>query len=453
MKKRVFFLLLAAVIMPFALHAQQNASAYIVTSDTGCVNYTWNVNDSVYSVSGAYTCYKNDTLFVLDLTIGQTYSMTDNTPISGGCTFEWGDSVFTTSGYHTYTFASMLGCDSTVTINLQLTTSASKNYTVTACESYTWKGQPYTESGIYNITDTSNVLCDSILSLDLTVLTPTQKQRDTVITACAYYLLNFIGKLIECYDDTTVTTNDNGYSYSAARINTFHPRTAERCFDSVSIVNVVINDSSFSNFTAQACEEYSFTVGSTEHVYYFSVVDSIRAPKNVMGCDSVVVLNLTINRNPEVVIGGDLRVTPGSTAVINVTSDQNNMSYLWDDNSTDAVRNLGTVDGNVDVWVIGTNDNTGCSNITYATVMANASLNEASSAQVSVYPNPASSFINISSTDEIANVSLFNNIGQKVLDAGNTTMVDMSSLTNGIYVVRVELKNGAVTTNSIVLSK
>ena len=61
-----------------------------------------------------------------------------------------------------------------------------------------------------------------------------------------------------------------------------------------------------------------------------------------------------------------------------------------------------------------------------------------------VYPNPASEVINISS-EGLTNVAVFNVMGQKMIDANldaDEYRLDVSSLTNGIYMMKVSSKKG-----------
>ncbi len=84
--------------------------------------------------------------------------------------------------------------------------------------------------------------------------------------------------------------------------------------------------------------------------------------------------------------------------------------------------------------------------------MANASISNANESMINVYPNPTSARINISSEQEVKNVTLFNISGQQVMSTPNTD-INLSTLNNGTYVVRVELQNGTVATRTIVLNK
>lgn len=56
----------------------------------------------------------------------------------------------------------------------------------------------------------------------------------------------------------------------------------------------------------------------------------------------------------------------------------------------------------------------------------------------SVYPNPASDYINITSEEKIDNIALYNSLGQLVLEKkGNTIQLDIEGLKSGLYVLKI----------------
>lgn len=80
-------------------------------------------------------------------------------------------------------------------------------------------------------------------------------------------------------------------------------------------------------------------------------------------------------------------------------------------------------------------------------------LNEEISSNLKLYPNPATTTLQIelSNNDKIQNISLLNSIGQKVLQTtytGNT--IDVSHLPKGVYWVRIQTEKGS-TTKKLVL--
>lgn len=454
MKKRVFFLLLAAMMMPLAMNAQHNASIHIDSTVNACTSYTWSVNGTTYTTSGVHTHVSGDTLFILDLTINPVYNTIISTPIQGGCTYTWGDSVYVTSGEHTQVFQSTKGCDSTVTITLSLATSAIKSYTVTACESYIWKGDTLTTSGITIYEDTTNEHCDSLLTLNLTIIEPEAKSYDSTIVACerARFRWSPQSSWITVTQDGYTIDNSTYSTSSAALRNVFHPRTAERCFDSLVTITFNIKNKTYTTFTEKACDSYTVTINNTEYTYLYSKNDTITGMKGANGCDSVIYMNVTINRSPEVYITGDLRVAPGSDATLYANSNQN-VAYTWSNGSTADSITLKNVQGNTDVSLTGTNNSTGCENTTTVTILANLAIEEVNDDLLQLYPNPTTAQININSAEELKNISVFNLMGQQVINAGNTNVVDLSKLNNGTYVVRIEMLNGTVATRTVVLTK
>ncbi len=62
---------------------------------------------------------------------------------------------------------------------------------------------------------------------------------------------------------------------------------------------------------------------------------------------------------------------------------------------------------------------------------------------VNIYPNPASSFVNVKLFDnknKIKNISIYNTLGNNILNT-NKTKIDISMLKNGIYFVIIDLEN------------
>jgi hypothetical protein len=53
-----------------------------------------------------------------------------------------------------------------------------------------------------------------------------------------------------------------------------------------------------------------------------------------------------------------------------------------------------------------------------------------------VYPNPASNVLNVKS-QETLNLEIYNNLGQFILRSNNSNSVDVSSLSRGVYFIKV----------------
>ena len=464
MKKRVFFLLVAALLMPWAMKAQVNSSVHIDSTLSKCDSYTWSVTGDTYTSDTVVTHAIGDTLYILDLTIRHNDTTVITEPIHGGCTFQWGSNTYTEDGTYTQTFTSMYGCDSTVTLTLILATSASVTYDVTACDSYTFEGQTYTTSGTYNVEDTTDAQCDSLLTLNLTILPIEQKTFDTIVVACesTEWMWSTSVAPIVVSENGRVITSEAYSQTNAATRRIFHPRTAEKCFDSLVTVTFNIKRNQVYTHTARACDDYTFffsvpnsdtTTVDTVLYYTFSKIDTVKFAKLASnGCDTVLVTNITINPRPVVTISGDLRVAPHSNCTRRVSSDLSNTTFTWHDGSHDTVFHKNNVTENFDVFVTGLSSN-GCEHTSYVTVLVNEGIDQADSDAISIYPNPTSGVININSNEAVKNIAVFNINGQQMINAEGVNSIDLSVLAKGTYVVRVDLEDGKVVTRTIVVNK
>ena len=61
---------------------------------------------------------------------------------------------------------------------------------------------------------------------------------------------------------------------------------------------------------------------------------------------------------------------------------------------------------------------------------------------VFTYPNPATDFINIESKAKLSQVKIFNELGQLVLSTSNQTKIDISTLNQGVYYLKIKDENG-----------
>jgi len=78
--------------------------------------------------------------------------------------------------------------------------------------------------------------------------------------------------------------------------------------------------------------------------------------------------------------------------------------------------------------------------------------------KVIIYPNPTNGLLSISSSQTISNINVFDITGKLVYCKQNdvkqsNTEIDLSALSNGIYLINVETINGGISKNKIVISK
>lgn len=109
-----------------------------------------------------------------------TYSYTDYT------TGDTRTEHLTESGLYTYTLRAFTGCDSLVTINLQMTDTVYQTIDtlIMRGETYTAGGKTFSETGNYRLYLTSEAGCDSVLTLNLRVYDKLIVAMDSLTFAC-----------------------------------------------------------------------------------------------------------------------------------------------------------------------------------------------------------------------------------------------------------------------------
>jgi len=87
----------------------------------------------------------------------------------------------------------------------------------------------------------------------------------------------------------------------------------------------------------------------------------------------------------------------------------------------------------------------------FETYISNVGIKNYSSI-INIYPNPAINSINISG-DIVAEIKIYNNIGQLVLSQSNTNIINVSGFPNGIYVLSVETSAGCTIQKKITINR
>jgi len=57
--------------------------------------------------------------------------------------------------------------------------------------------------------------------------------------------------------------------------------------------------------------------------------------------------------------------------------------------------------------------------------------------ELSIYPNPADTYINVETVATVETVNLYNMLGEKVLETTSPTAIDISQLAKGTYILQV----------------
>ncbi len=158
------------------LHLTLGKESYKRDTVTACDSYTWR-NDKTYTsdnhsdrdtLKGFAGC---DSIFHLHLSLYHSSFYTDSVQACDSFTWLDGKTYYSSTKSAQFTTVNQKGCDSVITLNLEISRSSYSTDSIQACESYTWIdgvtyfGDNRTASYTYN----SAHGCDSIIQLYLTI--------------------------------------------------------------------------------------------------------------------------------------------------------------------------------------------------------------------------------------------------------------------------------------------
>jgi gliding motility-associated-like protein len=143
--------------------------------ETICAGESYAWHNQLYSQSGWYTDTLSspqgcDSLLTLRLVVRPVVRDTIITGICPGGTYLFGGQLLSQSGVYTDTLSGSSGCDSMVTLQLQVAASFISPQVVTVCsgEDYFFNGSFLIQSDLYYDTLTAALGCDSIVQLSFT---------------------------------------------------------------------------------------------------------------------------------------------------------------------------------------------------------------------------------------------------------------------------------------------
>jgi len=240
-------------------------------------SYTW--HGTTYTAAGTFTkSYTTvngcDSIYTLNLSVNPTYSFNEEHSICNGDSYTWHGTTYTTAGIYAAAYTTVNGCDSIYTLNLTEVTSFSfvEDHSICSGDSYIWQGSTYNTTGTYTAIYVSSTGCDSIYTLNLTV-NPT-------------YAFN---------EDHAICNGDSytwhGTTYTAAGTFTKSYTTVNGC-DSIYTLNLSVNPTYAFNEDHSICNGDSYTWHGTT---YAAAGTFTKSYTTVNGCDSVFTLNLTVN--------------------------------------------------------------------------------------------------------------------------------------------------------------
>ena len=249
-----------------------------------CLGDTYSVGSSVYSNAGTYMDTLNaangcDSIITLNLQIQPPIINDITAKICTGQTYTVGSSTYGIPGMYTDTLSSSIGCDSIVNLTLSIEDVIRDTAVVSLCEgeSIDVDGTTYTTTGFYDHDYITAAGCDSVFYLDLTII----PIRYTVIdsTIC---------------DGESVAVGSNVYTTTGNFEDTM--LSLETGCDSVVTLNLTVLNVPVTNLQESICDGESYFVGSSTYQATGLYADTLVAAN---GCDSIINLDLLVLEVPE----------------------------------------------------------------------------------------------------------------------------------------------------------
>jgi len=214
-----------------------------------------------------------DSIVTLTLKVGEISKVAVKENICEGQSFVFGTQTLTSTGEYVETFTNVAGCDSIVTLTLNVAKNSATAIEETICEgeSYTLGEKTYSTAGTYEETFTNAAGCDSVVTLTLKVAEVNKVAIEETICQGEGY--NFGKKT---------------YATAGTYVETFI--NAAGC-DSIVTLTLKVALKSTNAIEETICEGESFVFGTQT----LSAAGKYKETfTNAAGCDSVVTLTLKL---------------------------------------------------------------------------------------------------------------------------------------------------------------
>ncbi len=385
-------------------------------SQTICFGDTLSFNGSYYTHDGSYTDTLTavsgcDSIVTLTLTVRPAITSTESQTICFGDNLLFNGNYYSQDGSYSDTLTAVSGCDSIVTLTLTVRPEITSTASQTVCfgDSLLFNGNYYSQDGSYSDTLTAVSGCDSIVTLTLTV-------RPEITST--------IGLSI-CFGDS-IFYNGNYYSQNGNYKDTL---TSTSGCDSIVTLTLFISPQITSTIGQSICNGDTLLFNGN---YYSQAGNYADTLTSVTGCDSIVILALTVHvPDVPVVTANGFTLSTQTFAAYQWTKDgnpisgANNQTYTATENGTYAVQ---VVDSN------------GCSSVSADVTVTGVGINEVRQNTIQIFPNPASNvlmFRNLPVNGE-TELQIFNSTGQRVLERIQTeNVLPIEYLPAGLYTLLI----------------
>lgn len=328
-----------------------------------CQGKVFLFNNHSYSVAGNYsdtlkTAMNKDSIVNTLLTVKPISTFSQTAAICQGKGYNFNSKTYNLTGIYKDTFVNYLGCDSIVTTALTVNPISQTNLSPTICEgsTFTNNSKVYAIAGIYRDTLINFRGCDSILSITLNVLPKTYptifkticKNQTLMVGSKSYStsgiyrdtLLNYLGcdsilthnltvlpisthsQQVSLCDGKTYKVGNSTYSKAGVYVDTL---VSYRGCDSIETTVISIKNISQSNLKKEICQGEVYAFRSKILQSTGKYIDTL---SNQYGCDSIITLDLLVKPVPILSLKKGLSLCEALQDTIQLDAGVYT-SYLW----------------------------------------------------------------------------------------------------------------------------
>lgn len=204
----------------------------------------------------------------------------------------------------------------------------------------------------------------------------------------------------------------------------------------IDTITILPNDSTTIN--VNACGSYTSPTGQV----YTSTGTYFEALSNVNGCDSVLVINLSVP------------LLDPSITVVGATMNANWMgasSYRWFDDNYNAIPGETSTAFSPSAngfYALEVSDGV-CLDTSEFREITTVSVLELDLTDVILYPNPAQEVVYVSTKDQIRSIRLIDQTGRDVQCRFSGEQIYIAEIVKGVYIVMIEFESGAFVTRRL----
>lgn len=248
---------------------------------------------------------------------------------------------------------------------------------------------------------------------------------------------------------TASICNNESYTFDDTTISnagTYRDTINGLLIDTLKTLILTVQPTSEYEFDTTVCDSFTWNnetytqSGKYTHVY-----------QTAHGCDSIIILQLTIHTSPNIIITGDSTIHQGETTTLTASGASN---YLWSTGDTTEQISVTPTSDNQLFYVIGA-DEYGCTAVDSIGIIITG-IEENNSNSILIYPNPTSTNLFIRG-DNLKTVYLLNAIGKRCAEINSTdgqnVIIPVHNLSNGNYHVIIKLSNNQIITRKIIILK